>query len=97
MKFIKSIKSILTLAPAAALGIMLLPAQADAAMMSSAKAIVAPASSNVVTASFWARPYPYGYSGWRRCRNGVRVETPYGWRCQSVGYGSKDVILRSRG
>ncbi len=33
---------------------------------------------DVVPASFWARPYPDGYTGWRRCPL-VRVQTEYGW------------------
>ena len=35
-------------------------------------------------ASFWARPYPSGYSGWRGCRHRVKVETPRGWRWRRV-------------
>ena len=36
-------------------------------------------------ASFWARPYPYGYAyRTNPCIRHVRVETRYGWRWRRV-------------
>lgn len=35
-------------------------------------------SSDVVRTSFWARPYPYGYTGWGPCIRWVEVHTPRG-------------------
>ena len=40
--------------------------------------------SSVIEASFFGRPYPYGYSGWGRCMRYVPVETPMGLRLRRV-------------
>ena len=40
--------------------------------------------SELSEASFWARPYPYGYSGWGPCIRYVQVETPRGLRLRRV-------------
>jgi hypothetical protein len=38
----------------------------------------APPSPDIVNTSFWARPYPYGYTGWGPCVRWVEVQTPRG-------------------
>jgi hypothetical protein len=35
-------------------------------------------ASDVVEASFFGRPYPYGYTGWARCSRYVEVQTHSG-------------------
>jgi hypothetical protein len=37
-----------------------------------------PATDGVIQASFFGRPYPYGYTGWARCTRYVEVQTPHG-------------------
>jgi hypothetical protein len=46
-------------------------------------------------ASFFGRPYPYGYTGWGPCIRYIEVETPYGPRLRRVR--SCGPILRSAG
>ena len=36
------------------------------------------AAEDVLQASFFGRPYPYGYTGWARCTRYVEVQTPWG-------------------
>lgn len=38
----------------------------------------APAGQGVLQASFFGRPYPYGYTGWARCTRYVEVQTHSG-------------------
>ncbi len=49
--------------------------------------------ADVVPASFWARPYPQGYTGWRRCPL-VRVQTEYGWYWERVCSEPSEPVLR---
>ena len=51
--------------------------------------------NNLLEASFFGRPYPYGYTGWGRCVRYVEVETPYGPRLRRVR--ACGPILRSAG
>jgi hypothetical protein len=46
--------------------------------------LVAHAQQNVLDASFFGRPYPYGYSGWGPCVRYVEVEGRYGPRLRRV-------------
>lgn len=63
----------------------LAPRQAAAGVVGPLTRAITAGSGAVERASFWARPFPYGYSGWRGCRHHrVRVETPYGWRWRRV-------------
>lgn len=58
---------------------------AAAGLQSSVVTLLAPPHTAVERVSFWARPYPYGYSGWRGCRyHRVKIETPYGRRWRRV-------------
>lgn len=66
-------------------------------MASPARALLASPASDIVNVTFWAQPYPYRYSGWRRCPDGYRVKTPYGWRCSTAIYREGGPVLRSRG
>ena len=52
-----------------------------------------PDQAIVTPVTFWAHPYPYGYSGWRRCPR-VRVETPYGWYWDRVCLDPAVPVLR---
>ena len=58
--------------------------QAEAAVVSPLSSAIVFGSGLAERASFWARPYPSGYSGWRGCRHRVRIETPRGWRWRRV-------------
>lgn len=40
--------------------------------------------SDVLDASFFGRPYPYGYTGWGRCIRYVEVQTRWGLRLRRV-------------
>ena len=42
------------------------------------------AQQNVLDASFFGRPYPYGYTGWGPCVRYVEVEGRYGPRLRRV-------------
>lgn len=83
----RSFFSLVALASMATVALLAAPVDTDAAVLQ------APATSFVRGASlikpmikpitFWAKPYPNGYSGWRRCRkHRVLVEGPTGprWR-----------------
>jgi hypothetical protein len=39
---------------------------------------------DLLEASFFGRPYPYGYTGWGRCIRYVEVETRWGPRLRRV-------------
>ena len=41
-------------------------------------------SADIQNASFFGRPYPYGYSGWGPCIRYVEVQTRYGVRVRRV-------------
>jgi hypothetical protein len=41
-------------------------------------------SAQLLDASFFGRPYPYGYTGWGPCVRYVPVETPSGTRLRRV-------------
>lgn len=43
-----------------------------------------PAVDEVLQASFFGRPYPYGYTGWARCTRYVEVETRHGAHLRRV-------------
>jgi hypothetical protein len=93
-------KTLIAWACAAAV-ISVAPRAANAAMMlTPAKVVVSPdglVPDGLLNITFWAQPYPHGYSGWRRCSRGARVETPYGWRCSTAVYRERVPVLRSRG
>jgi hypothetical protein len=42
------------------------------------------AQGDLLEASFWGRPYPYGYTGWGPCIRYVEVETRWGLRLRRV-------------
>jgi hypothetical protein len=75
-----------------------LAALAGPALSSSLEGDISPPSSTaepVQLASFFGRPYPYGYTGWGPCIRYVEVETPYGPQLRRVR--SCRPILRSAG
>jgi hypothetical protein len=39
---------------------------------------------DLLAASFWGRPYPYGYTGWGPCIRYVEVQTRWGLRLRRV-------------
>jgi hypothetical protein len=39
---------------------------------------------DLLDASFFARPYPFGYTGWGHCIRYVQVETQWGMRLRRV-------------
>src|ERR1700738_2393845 len=39
---------------------------------------------DLLDASFFGRPFPYGYTGWGRCIHYVPVETPWGVRWRRI-------------
>jgi hypothetical protein len=43
-----------------------------------------PAVDGVLQASFFGRPYPYGYTGWARCTRYVEVQTHSGTHLRRV-------------
>jgi hypothetical protein len=43
-----------------------------------------PAVDGLLRASFFGRPYPYGYTGWARCTHYVEVQTAAGVRLRRV-------------
>jgi hypothetical protein len=43
-----------------------------------------PAVDGLFQASFFGRPYPYGYTGWARCTRYVEVQTATGTRLRRV-------------
>ena len=75
-----------------------LAAVAGPAFSSGLDAEISPPSSiaePVQLASFFGRPYPYGYTGWGPCIRYIEVETPYGPQLRRVR--SCGPILRSAG
>ena len=82
-----------TLGVLATLGISMIPVRADAAMLAPVPAAVLAGQNNVAQVTFWAQPYPYHYSGWRRCPR-VRVETPYGWYWERLCVTEPGVVLQ---
>jgi hypothetical protein len=53
------------------------------------------ATEHVQLASFFGRPYPYGYTGWGPCVRYIEVDTPNGPRLRRVR--SCGPIVRSAG
>jgi hypothetical protein len=45
---------------------------------------VSPTVHGVLQASFFGRPYPYGYTGWARCTRYVEVQTHTGVHLRRV-------------
>ena len=82
------------------LGVVILGfvASAGTASSSSLEALPVLASStaeHVQLASFFGRPYPYGYTGWGPCIRYIEVDTAYGPRLRRVR--SCGPIIRSAG
>ncbi len=86
------LRTILTLVCAAGLLAAVAPRDTDAAILAPPAAALLAGQDGVARVSFWAHPYPYGYTGWHRCHR-VRVETPYGWYWQRL-CDEPGVILR---
>jgi hypothetical protein len=42
------------------------------------------AQRDLLDVSFWARPFPHGYTGWGPCIRYVPVETPWGVRWRRI-------------
>jgi len=40
--------------------------------------------SDVSAVSFFARPFPHGYTPWGRCIRYVEVQTRWGWRLRRI-------------
>lgn len=40
--------------------------------------------SDLSTVSFFARPFPHGYTPWGRCIRYVEVQTRWGWRWRRI-------------
>ena len=40
--------------------------------------------SDLSNVSFFARPFPHGYTGWGRCIRYVEVQTRWGWRLRRI-------------
>lgn len=66
---------------------------ASAAMQMPAGPALLMGGTQAIPVTFWAKPYPYGYTPWRRCPR-VRVETPYGWTWERVCPAPYGVILQ---
>lgn len=66
---------------------------ASAAMHMPASAAMLAGETQAAQVTFWARPFPYGYTPWRRCAR-VRVETPHGWAWERVCPAPRGVILQ---
>lgn len=65
----------------------IVPQSAEAGMTPAVSLIAVrdSADSVIQNASFWARPFPSGYSDWRHCRKRrVMLDTPYGPRWKRV-------------
>ena len=58
-------------------------------------AVAGDTAEQVQLASFFGRPYPYGYTGWGPCIRNIQVETAYGPRLRRVR--ACGPILRSAG
>jgi hypothetical protein len=69
---------------------VVVPVAASAAMPANSQA----RGLDVTPVSFWARPYPDGYVGRRRCPL-VRVETESGWYWERLCSEPREPILRS--
>jgi hypothetical protein len=39
---------------------------------------------DLTNASFFARPFPHGYTGWGPCIRYVEVQTRWGWRLRRI-------------
>jgi hypothetical protein len=68
------------------LGLALLGGVSSASALGPMSPIVPSASvqRDLVEASFFGRPYPYGYTGWGPCIRYVEVETRWGLRLRRV-------------
>ena len=74
------------LVAAAALAVANAPSEALAAGPSGGLGVWGALESDIAQASFWGRPYPYGYAsrGYPGCFRRVVVETPWGPRWRRV-------------
>ena len=59
------------------------------------------AQRDLLNASFFGRPFPYGYTGWGRCIRYERVDTEWGPRVRRIsicgGYYGRQRALRVLG
>jgi hypothetical protein len=66
------------------LGLGLAAGTSSALAMGPVNVAGAHAQQDVLDASFFGRPYPYGYTGWGPCVRYVEVEGRYGPRLRRV-------------
>jgi hypothetical protein len=66
------------------LGLGLAAGANSALAMGPVNVVGAHAQQDVLDASFFGRPYPYGYTGWGPCVRYVEVEGRYGPRLRRV-------------
>jgi hypothetical protein len=60
------------------LGLGLLGNMSAASAFAPGQLNVTSIADGLLQASFFGRPYPYGYTGWARCTRYVEVQTPSG-------------------
>jgi hypothetical protein len=79
------------------LGVGLLVSASPASSLSAAASLefAGNRAEHMQLASFFGRPYPYGYTGWGPCIRYIEVETPQGPRLRRVR--SCGPVLRSAG
>ena len=78
-----------------ALGLVASAGPASSSGLEAQMVLTGDAAEGLQLASFFGRPYPYGYTGWGPCIRYVEVETPYGPRLRRVR--ACGPILRSAG
>jgi hypothetical protein len=66
------------------LGLLLGASSASAFGPVNSNGPLAGAERDLLAASFWGRPYPYGYTGWGPCIRYVEVQTRWGLRLRRV-------------
>src|ERR1700682_3019959 len=88
----------------ATLGLSLLIGSAPAWALGPISPLGLPTEAQVprVNVSFWAKPFPFGYTGWGHCIRYERIDTEWGPRFRRISlcggiYYSRHRVLRVRG
>ncbi len=77
------------------LGLVASVGAASASGVATQPGLASGAAEHMQLASFFGRPYPYGYTGWGPCIRYIEVDTPQGPRLRRVR--SCGPIVRSAG